>query len=137
MKEQDGIILIVSLVVLFVVSTLIIGFLSFVNRSIALTIDDINKTQLLYTVEAGIAEAMQYDSGLFLKTKKLADREYTYIVYPAGSCGWIRSWAHSYSGGRRTSVALGAFRWRVFRDGNPTKDWTINTYHENVWSTTW
>lgn len=59
MQKQDGIIMIVSLVVLLVVSTVIIGFLTYVNKSIELTNSNIEKIKALYILEAGVAHAVE------------------------------------------------------------------------------
>lgn len=60
MKSQEGIIIILSLVMLFVVSTLIIGFLSYVNKSIEVTNREINTTKAFYIAEAGISDMLKY-----------------------------------------------------------------------------
>lgn len=104
MKHQDGVILVTSVVVLFVVSVLTVSFLSLSNTNVRVVTSYLNIEKALYIAEAGISDSAKYIDGGedFSFTKGFADGQYKVAGKLSSDGSWIITGTGIYKDLQRT-----------------------------------
>lgn len=101
MKPQNGIVLVSALIVLIIVSTLTIAFLSLIITNILITTKNINFTNAFYIAEAGFNDAVRYENDISF-SKEFAGGKYNCEVRMAEDGSKVITSAGIFRGAQRT-----------------------------------
>lgn len=114
MKSQNGIVLVSAIIVLIVVSTLTIAFLSLTTTNILITTKNIDFTNAFYIAEAGFSDAVRYGEDVSF-SKEFGGGTYECDVRIAEDGSKVITSVGRFRGGQRT------LRVRVVREGDMYK----------------